>query len=93
MAPAGRLSKLAFVLIAVLLFFQAFAHGAVEAWSELTALALSGLIVVVLLLRHVVDRQSRPPSTWLWVPLGLFAAFAALQAAGHFGKLVIEVAS
>ncbi|TWT78299.1 O-Antigen ligase [Posidoniimonas polymericola] len=80
LAPAGRLSKLAFVLIAVLLFFEAFAHGAVEAWSELAALGLSGLLVVVLLLRHVVDRESRPPATWLWFPLGLFAAFAALQA-------------
>lgn len=79
--PAGRLSKALLLLMAVLLFFETIAYGAVEAWSELAALTLSGLIVAVLLVRHALDRDSRAPTTWLWVPLGLFVALAVLQAA------------
>lgn len=80
LVPPGRLSRALLLLIAVLLFFETIAYGAVEAWSELTALLISGLIIVVLLLRHVLDQGSRGPATWLWAPLGLFAGLAVLQA-------------
>lgn len=76
----SRSSRLVLLLAFVLVFFEASAYGAVEAWSELTALAISGVIAAVLLLRLAFDPTARGPHTWLWAPLLAFGALGVLQA-------------
>jgi O-antigen ligase len=68
-------------LLAVLLAFMPWAFGAVNAWSELGALALAGVLVLIVLARAAVDRTFSLVGTWTYAPLVLFLALASLQLA------------
>jgi O-antigen ligase len=67
------------MLLAVLLAFMPWAFGAVNAWSELVALALAGALVLTVLARAVVDRTFSLVGTWTYAPIALFLALAAIQ--------------
>ncbi|MCA9241158.1 MAG: hypothetical protein KDA37_13200, partial [Planctomycetales bacterium] len=78
--PLSHTSRLLLAVIVALLFFENAAYGAVEAWSELTALAICAVISLLLAARLVVDRQARLPATVLWAPLTLFMLLVLWQA-------------
>lgn len=66
-------------LLGALLVFLPASFGAVEAWSRLPAFAASGLLLVLLLLRLIFEREFRLARTWLYLPLGAIVLFTALQ--------------
>lgn len=66
-------------LLGALLVFLPASFGAVEAWSRLTALAITGLLLLTLLLRLIFDLEFRLTRTWLYFPLAAIVLFTAAQ--------------
>lgn len=62
-----------------LLAFMPVAYGAVEAWSELFALAFAALISALLAIWAFYDREVQLNPAWLLLPLAGFVLLCALQ--------------
>ncbi|HYO25718.1 MAG TPA: O-antigen ligase family protein [Lacipirellulaceae bacterium] len=78
-APRGRWDVAIETLLAVLLAFMPAAFGAVDAWSELIAVALAGLLALGVACRAALSFEFRLMWTWAYVPLVGFAALVAVQ--------------
>jgi len=77
-APS-RLDWAVEALLAALLAFAPFAFGAVQAWAEEVVMALTGAMLLCLLLRLLVARDGGFVWTWAYVPLGLFLLVVVMQ--------------
>src|SRR2546421_10101168 len=64
--------------LALLLLFMPLALGAVEAWSQMVAAFLGGVLAVLVALRLVTERQ-RTGLSWAFVPIVLFLLLVLLQ--------------
>jgi len=66
-------------LMILLLAFMPLAFGAVEAWSELVVVALTGAMALCLALKLAWRRDARLVWTWAYVPIGLLLLVVILQ--------------
>ncbi|HEY7120714.1 MAG TPA: O-antigen ligase family protein [Tepidisphaeraceae bacterium] len=79
-APPTRFDIAIEWVLGALLIFAPLALGAVEAWSETVVTALAAAMVVLLVAKLVVHRETtRFAWTWAYVPMVLFAALLAVQ--------------
>lgn len=78
-------------LMIALLAFMPLAFGAVEAWSELVVVALTGAMAACLALKLLWRRHVRLVWTWAYVPIGLFLLLVVLQLVPLPAKLVAAV--
>ena len=78
-ATTSRFDTVIEWLLVALLAFMPLAFGAVEAWSELVVVALTGAIAVCLALKFACRRDVHLVWTWAYVPIGLFALLAVFQ--------------
>src|SRR4051812_5277911 len=69
------------ILLAALLVFMPAAFGAVEAWSELIVLVLTGAIAACFFAKLLVHGQARIIGSWAYLPVALFIAIVLLQLA------------
>lgn len=74
-----RLHQVCEWLLIALLAFMPLAFGAVEAWSEMVVVVLSGAILICYLLGLVVDRKNEIAWSWAYVPIALFILVAVVQ--------------
>lgn len=77
--PGWRWDHVQLSLLAVLLFFMPAAFGAVEGWSEFIVMLLAAILSIILALRVIFDCKFSIASTWLLLPLVLFAILIILQ--------------
>ena len=77
--PPSRFDAVIEVLLIVLLVFSPLALGAVEAWSEMVVICLTGAMVITLALKLTFSRGARLVWSWAYVPIGLFLLLVVLQ--------------
>jgi len=66
-------------LLIGLLIFMPLALGARSAWTEEVVIGLSGLILIVFMLRQVIYRRQRFVWTWAYVPVLIFLLVPVVQ--------------
>lgn len=80
--PAARVHPLDHaqeVLLAGVILFGPATWGVVEAWSFEVVQAIAALMVVLLLVRMLLQRDVQPVVTWAYIPVVLMLAWIALQ--------------
>ncbi|MDY6913086.1 MAG: O-antigen ligase family protein [Planctomycetota bacterium] len=77
--PADGFDTAMECLLVVLLAFMPLAFGTVDAWSEEIVVAISGAMIVCLLLKIIVRRDFRCLWSWACLPMGLFLLLAVAQ--------------
>lgn len=66
-------------LIVCLLVFMPLAYGVVHAWSEEIVVVVSGMIIMLFLLKHILYSDQHIVWTWAYVPLGFFLILVVFQ--------------
>lgn len=75
----GRFDRAVEWLVVVLLAFMPLAFGAVEAWSEEIVVLLAAIMSICLLLKLLLEQNTRPVWSWTYLPILLFVLVAAVQ--------------
>lgn len=67
------------VLMLGLLAFMPLALGVVDAWSEQLFVTITAVMMFLLCLKFVMDKNLRPVWSWVYIPIMLFLAWAVIQ--------------
>ncbi len=62
-----------------LIAFSVFAFGGTEAWSQLVIVLIASLIVLLVSLRPLVDREFSLRPHWIWLPLATLVLLGTTQ--------------